>query len=135
MKVKYFLAKSEPNAYSIDDLYNDGVTWWDGVHNYSAILTIKSWKIGDKVFFYRSVENPAIVGLMEVVSDPVFDTLDERKISWKAQVRYIQKYQIPVTLKEIKSIDKFSSFTLVTNSRLSVMACTEEFVSYVTTHN
>ena len=128
---KYFLAKSEPSSYSIDDLVEDGVTWWDGVHNYQAINVIKSWNVGDKVFFYRSLKEPAVVGLMEVISNPIFDTLDKQKISWKAQCKILEVFEEPVKLKEIKSSGRFDSFILVRNSRLSVMACTQEFVSYV----
>ena len=128
---KYFLAKSEPSSYSIDDLVEDGVTWWDGVHNYQAINVIKSWNVGDKIFFYRSLKEPAVVGLMEVISNPIFDTLDKQKISWKAQCKILEVFEEPVKLKEIKSSGRFDSFILVRNSRLSVMACTQEFVSYV----
>jgi predicted RNA-binding protein with PUA-like domain len=129
--MQYFLAKSEPNSYSIDDLQNDEITWWDGVHNYLAINTIKSWKVGDKVFFYRSLTEPAVVGLMEVISDPIFDANDSRKISWKAQCKFLSKFDNPITLSSIKSNPKFEKYTLVTNSRLSVMCCTKDFTDYI----
>jgi predicted RNA-binding protein with PUA-like domain len=128
---RYFLAKSEPNSYSIDDLENDEITWWDGVRNYQAILVIKSWKIGDRVLFYRSLNSPAVVGMMEVVTLPIFDTDDERKISWKAQVKFITKFENEVSLKTIKESDKFSSFILIRNSRLSTMACPNDFIDYI----
>jgi predicted RNA-binding protein with PUA-like domain len=131
MSIKYFLAKSEPKSYSIDDLVEDTITWWDGVHNYQAINVIKSWNIGDKVFFYRSLKEPAVVGIMEVISNPIFDTQDQRKISWKAQCKLVEVFEEPVLLKDIKNSGRFDSFILIRNSRLSVMACTEQFTSFV----
>ena len=135
MQKHYFLAKSELTSYSIDDLMNDKTTWWDGVHNYQAINTIKSWKIGDIIFFYHSNKDPAIVGIMEVVSLPQFDLLDIRKISWKAEVKFLQKFKNPISLKEIKNSNKFPTFALMKNSRLSVMACPHYFVDYVLDKN
>ena len=132
---KYFLAKSEPNSYSIEDLENDNITWWDGVHNYSALITIKSWKIGDQIYFYRSLKEPAVVGLMEVISEPIFDVDDIRQISYKAQVKFISKFENPIYLKQIKESNLFQTFALVKNSRLSVMACTNEFCEYIDRHN
>jgi predicted RNA-binding protein with PUA-like domain len=131
MSFKYFLAKSEPNSYSIEDLVEDQITWWDGVHNYQAINVIKSWNVGDKVFFYRSQKEPAVVGLMEVISNPIFDTQDLRKISWKAQCKIVEVFEEPVKLKDIKETGKFDSFILLRNSRLSVMACTEQFTNFI----
>lgn len=135
MQKHYFLAKSEINSYSIDNLANDKTTYWDGVHNYQAINTIKSWKIGDIIFFYHSNKDPAIVGIMEVVSLPQFDLLDIRKISWKAEVKFLQKFKNPISLKEIKNSNKFPTFALMKNSRLSVMACPQDFVDYVLDKN
>ena len=135
MQKHYFLAKSEINSYSIDNLANDKTTYWDGVHNYQAINTIKSWKIGDIIFFYHSNKDPAIVGIMEVVSLPQFDLLDIRKISWKAEDKFLQKFKNPISLKEIKNSNKFPTFALMKNSRLSVMACPQDFVDYVLDKN
>lgn len=131
MQKHYFLAKSELTSYSIDDLMNDKTTWWDGVHNYQAINTIKSWKIGDIIFFYHSNKKPAIVGTMQVISLPEFDVLDVRKISWKAQVKFLEKFENPVTLDQIKNSNRFQTFALIGNSRLSVMACPQDFVDYI----
>lgn len=128
---RFFLAKSEPESYSIEDLEKEAITWWDGVRNYTAIIVIKSWKIGDYVFFYRSVRTPAIVGIMKVISLPIFDTNDERGISWKAQLELVAKFDRELTLKEIKASGLFNDFMLVRNSRLSTMACNTEFVNYV----
>jgi predicted RNA-binding protein with PUA-like domain len=129
--IRYFLAKSEPSSYSILDLEKEGETWWDGVHNFQAINVIKSLRIGDLVFFYQSVTNPSIVGLMEVSSTPEKDLLDKRKISWKAKMIYKETFVEPLSLKEIKTNPKFKDFILVRNSRLSFMACTQDFVDFV----
>jgi predicted RNA-binding protein with PUA-like domain len=129
----YFLAKTEPTAFSIDDLEREGVTTWDGVHSHQAINFIKSWEIGDKVFIYHSVGQASIVGLGEVVSKPEKDLNDERNISWYAKVKFVRKYpanQI-ITLRQVKETGKFSDFFLVKQGRLSVMLCPSDFVEWV----
>lgn len=127
----YFIAKSEPSSYSIDDLQNETVTVWDGVKNYQAINVIKSWKIGDLVFFYRSVTNPAIVGLMKVITFPIKDENDSRGISWHAKLEFVEKFNNEISLKAIKSNPQFSDLPLVRQSRLSTMACHSNLVKYI----
>ena len=78
----YFLAKTDPESYSIDDLERDGTTEWDGVRNPTAINAIKQMRPGDKVFIYHSQGETAIVGLAEVVSEPRADANDAT--SWVA---------------------------------------------------
>ena len=131
--MKYFLAKTEPGAYSIEDLEREGVTRWDGVHNHQAINVIKSWSIGDRVFIYHSMGQARIVGLGEVVTKPHKDEQDERGISWLADIRYIRTYPEDrrVSLKEVKESGMFTDFALVRQSRLSVMECPEEFVKWL----
>jgi len=130
----YYLAKSEPSTYSIDDLEKDKVTPWDGVHNYQAINFIKEWRVGDFVFIYHSMGEAAIAGLAEVVSEPTKDENDPRDISWVADLKFLKKYPPTrrVSLKDVKASGKFDDFWLVKNPRLSVMKCTEEFVQWVT---
>lgn len=131
--MKYFLAKSEPSSYSIDDLKREGVTRWDGVRNYQAINVIKSWKTGDAVFIYHSVGEARIVGLAKVVSEPRPDEKDERGISWLADLEFVREYpeEQKVTLKEVKATEMFQDFALVRQSRLSTMECTPEFVKWL----
>lgn len=131
--MKYFLAKSEPSTYSIDDLKREGVTPWDGVHNYQAINVIKSWKPGDSVFIYHSMGEARIVGLAKVVSEPRPDENDERGISWLADLEFVREYpeDQKVTLKEVKATEMFQDFALVRQSRLSTMECTPEFVKWL----
>ncbi|MBC7471789.1 MAG: EVE domain-containing protein [candidate division SR1 bacterium] len=129
----YFLAKTEPSAFSIDDLEREGITKWDGVHSHQAINFIKNWKIGDKVFIYHSTGHSSIVGLGEVVSKPEKDTNDERNISWFAKVKFVCKYPEGkyISLKQVKESGKFNDFYLVKQSRLSVMECPDNFVSWL----
>ncbi len=133
----YFLAKTDPETYSINDLQRDGETIWDGVHNYQAINYIKSWKIGDRVFLYHSQDEKKIVGLMEVVGEPYKDLHDKRNISWVAKVRFRSRLpeEKQVSLKEIKESGLFSDFLLVTHSRLSVMPCPPDFITWMDRKN
>lgn len=128
----YFLAKTDPLTYSLEDLKKDGTTTWDGVHNYQAINVIKSWRIGDLVYIYHSQGEASIVGLAKVISTPRKDNNDKKGISWVADLKYILSYskKQSVSLKEIKSSGLFNDFALVKQSRLSTMACPTEFVAW-----
>jgi predicted RNA-binding protein with PUA-like domain len=129
----YYLAKTDPETFSIQDFEKEKITTWDGVHNYQAINCIKQWKIGDMVYVYHSMGKACIVGLSKVVSEPVKDENDKRGISWKADLEIIESYPESkyVTLKEIKNTGLFDDFALIRQSRLSVMACTPEFINWV----
>lgn len=131
--MQYFLAKTDPETYSIDDFAADGVTVWDGVHSYAAILAIKSWKIGDLVYIYHSQGEKSIAGLAEVVGEPYKDPYDIRCISWAAKLKYRETYPVHsrITLKMIKDSGLFADFALVKQSRLSTMACPESFVRWM----
>jgi predicted RNA-binding protein with PUA-like domain len=131
-KPRYFLAKSEPGSYSIDDLEKDKVTPWDGVHNYQAINFIKEWKPGDFVFIYHSMGEAAIAGLGKVINEPRKDENDPRDISWLADIEFIEKYpkEQRINLKQIKATGMFPDFHLIRNSRLSVMPCPDDFVKW-----
>jgi predicted RNA-binding protein with PUA-like domain len=130
---RYFLAKSDPETYSLEDFKNEGETNWDGVHNYAALLVIKSWQPGDLVLIYHSQGENAIVGISEVISDPVKDDKDPRGISWYARLRFIREFDVDkkVTLREIKATGLFLDFGLVRQSRLSTMACPVEFIEWL----
>ena len=97
----YFLAKTDPGTYSLDDLKKDGMTEWDGVRNPTAVNFIKTMKPGDRVIIYHSQGEFAVVGLAEVASDPRPDKNDAT--SWVADFVYLRHAKKPVTLKEIKS--------------------------------
>jgi predicted RNA-binding protein with PUA-like domain len=129
----YFLAKTDPDTYSIDDFIKEKVTLWDGVHNYQAVNVIKSWKPGDYVFIYHSMGQAKIVGLSKVVDEPRPDENDPRKISWFANLELVRTYpeDQQVSLKEVKASGKFDDFALVRQSRLSTMACPKKFVDWL----
>ena len=132
----YWLMKSEPDAYSIDDLERDQVEPWDGIRNYQARNFMRDdMKIGDKVFFYHSNAKPiAIVGTMEVASEPYpdhtqFDPkskyFDEKSSEedprWQlVDVKFIQKFDNPVTREAMKEVPELEEMLIFKRSRLSI---------------
>ncbi|MBS1832362.1 MAG: EVE domain-containing protein [Acidobacteria bacterium] len=127
--MKWFLAKSEPDVYSIDRLEHDKQTLWDGVKNPQAVRAILSMAKGDRIFFYHSGGVSAIVGVAEVVTDGRPDPKNEK--SAVADVKFVAKIDPPVTLKEIKESHLFDDWALVRQSRLSTMEAPEAFVKWV----
>jgi predicted RNA-binding protein with PUA-like domain len=125
----YFLAKTDPDTYSIDDLKRDGQTEWDGVRNPAAVNAIKSMKPGDKVIIYHSQGQSAVVGLAEVVSAPRPDENDAK--SWVADFKYLKHAKKLVTLREIKESHEFDDFVLVRQGRLSTMPAPGEFWTWL----
>jgi predicted RNA-binding protein with PUA-like domain len=125
----YFLAKTDPGTYSIDDLERDGTTEWDGVRNPAAVNAIKSMKPGDKVFIYHSQGEAAIVGLAEVVSKPRPDENDAK--SWVADFKFIRRVKKPITLREIKESHEFDDWLLVRQGRLSTMEAPASFNAWL----
>jgi predicted RNA-binding protein with PUA-like domain len=121
----YFLAKTDPETYSIDDLERDGTTAWDGVRNPTAVNAIKTMKPGDTVIIYHSQNDKAVVGLAKVVSQPRPDKNDER--SWVADFQYVRRAKRPITLREIKESHEFDDWALVRQGRLSTMSAPAEF--------
>lgn len=127
--MKWFLAKSEPDVYSIDRLEHDKQTLWDGVKNPQAVRAILSMAKGDRIFFYHSGGVSAIVGVAEIVTDGRPDPKNEK--SAVADVKFVAKIDPPVTLKEIKESHLFDDWALVRQSRLSTMEAPEAFVKWV----
>jgi predicted RNA-binding protein with PUA-like domain len=125
----YFLAKTDPETYSIDDLQRDGTTEWDGVRNPTAVNAIKTMKPGDTVIIYHSQGQAAVVGLARVVSEPRPDPKDAK--SWVADFKYLKHAKKLVTLKEIKESHKFDDWLLVRQGRLSTMAAPEAFWKWI----
>ena len=107
----YWLMKSEPSAYSWQDLVRDGGTMWDGVRNNAARLHLRAMKAGDQAFFYHSMDERAVVGIMKLTKVPV------------EPVRPLAK---PVTLAQIKAEPKLAKMELIRQSRLSVAPVREE---------
>jgi predicted RNA-binding protein with PUA-like domain len=121
----YFLAKTDPETYSIDDLKRDGTTEWDGVRNPAAVNAIKSMNPGDTVIIYHSQGQAAVVGLAQVVSVPRPDANDAK--SWVADFTYIAHAKRQVTLREIKESHEFDDWLLVRQGRLSTMEAPAAF--------
>ena len=125
----YFLAKTEPASYSIDDLKRDKQTSWDGVRNPQAVKAIRSMKPKDRVFVYHSGGQSAIVGLAEVVSEARADPRDDK--SAVVELRYLTHLDPPTTLGDVKSSGLFADWALVRQSRLSTMSAPDSFVEWV----
>jgi predicted RNA-binding protein with PUA-like domain len=131
--MKYYLAKSEPTVFSIEDFEKEETTKWDGVRNYAALIFLKQMEIGDRVFIYHSNGEAQIVGLGEVVKKAVKDHTDQRGISWYPIFKYVNTFpkEIRVGLKEAKESGMFADFALVRQSRLSVMEVPMTFVEWL----
>ena len=117
----YWLIKSEPGAWSWDDQVRDGVTYWDGVRNYQAANNMKAMRIGDRVFFYHSVNEKRIVGIVEVVREYYPDHTDASGRFGMVDVKAVMPMTKPVTLADIKGEPKLHDLALVRQSRLSVL--------------
>ncbi len=125
----YFLAKTDPKAYSIDDLARDKTTVWDGVRSAAALLAIRAMHTGDEVLIYHSQGEAAIVGLARVVSEPRVDPNDPK--SWVVDMTFERKLTEPVTLHEIKESHLFDDWALVRQGRLSTMSVPENVVVWL----
>ena len=119
----YWLMKSEPSSYGWDDLVRDGGTEWDGVRNNAARLHLKTMKKGDEAFFYHSMSDKAVVGIMRIAREAQPDPKDPDWVSVRVEpVRPIG----PVTLGEIKAEPKLAKMELIRQSRLSVSPVRED---------
>jgi predicted RNA-binding protein with PUA-like domain len=127
--IRYFLAKSEPSVYSIDDLKRDKKTTWDGVTNPQAVRAIKDMQPGDRVFFYHSGGVSSIVGLAQVLTAARPDPKNPK--SAVVDLEFLFTLDAPVTLAEIKQSKKFDDWALVRQSRLSTMLVPDKFVAWV----
>ena len=121
--MKYWLLKSEPDVWSIDQQKKVGIKGvpWDGVRNYQAANNLKSMKKGDLCFFYHSNIGKEIVGIVEVVKEHYLDRTDQSGRFVAVTVKFVKKFKKPVTLKEIKKSKELSHLSLIKQSRLSVM--------------
>ena len=121
--MKYWLMKSEPNVWSIDQQKKEGLkgSMWDGVRNYQAANNLKKMKIKDLCFFYHSNIGKEIVGIIEVTKEAFIDPSDKKKRFFAVQIKFRNKLKKPVTLENIKKDKKLKHLSLVKQSRLSVM--------------
>ena len=123
MGKRYFLMKSEPNVWSINQQKKAGTKGapWDGVRNYQAARNLKSMRKGDLCFFYHSNIGKEIVGIVEVVKEAFLDITDKDARFVAVQVKFKEKLKRGVTLEEIKKNKDLSHLPLIRQSRLSVM--------------
>ena len=126
---RYYLAKTEPSVYSIDDLKRDKKTVWDGVVNPQAVRAIKDMQPGDRVFIYHSGGVSAIVGLALVLSPGRPDPKNPK--SAVVDLEFLSELDTPVTLAEVKQSKLFDDWALVRQGRLSTMLVPEKFVDWL----
>jgi predicted RNA-binding protein with PUA-like domain len=121
-----WLFKEEPTHYGYDQLVADGGTQWSGVKNPLAQKHLRSVKRGDRIFYYHTGDEKAIVGIAKATRDAYPDPDDESGRSAVVDIAPIRKLKRPVTLKEVKADRAFKDFPLVRSSRLSVMPVSDE---------
>ena len=119
--MKYWLLKSEPDAWSWDNQVKEGASMWDGVRNYQARNNLKKMKKNDLCFFYHSVTEKSIVGIVKVVKEYYPDPTDKTGRFVVVDVKATKKLKNPVSLDQIKENNKLKDIALVKQSRLSVM--------------
>ena len=119
--MNYWLLKSEPSTWSWDDQSKVKKEMWDGVRNYQARNNLMKMKKGDLCFFYHSVNEKSIVGIVEIVKESYPDPTDKIGRFVVVDVKAIKKLKNPVTLGKIKQNKKLQNIALVKQSRLSVM--------------
>ena len=123
MKRNYWLLKSEPDVWSIEQQKKAGSKGasWDGVRNYQAAKNLKLMRKGDQCFFYHSNIGKEIVGIIEVIKEAYLDETDQTGRFVAVTVKFIKKLGKPITLENIKKNKELSHLSLVKQSRLSVM--------------
>ena len=122
--MQYWLLKSEPDVWSIDQQKNAGIkgATWDGVRNYQAANNLKNMKKGDLCFFYHSNIGKEIVGIVKIIEEFYLDKTDKTGRFVAVTVQFKDKFKKPVKLENIKKIKELSHLALIKQSRLSVMS-------------
>jgi predicted RNA-binding protein with PUA-like domain len=131
--MNYFLAKTDPETYSIDDFERERRTVWNGVTNPQAVRVIREMRPGDRVFIYHSGGASSVVGMAVVKSQPRDDAANSK--SAVVDLEFAGRLESPVTLAEIKQSGKFDDWSLVRQGRLSTMAAPEKFVAWMRDRN
>ena len=123
MKRSYWLVKSEPDVWSIDQQIKTGAkgATWDGVRNYQAANNLKKMQKGDLCFFYHSNIGKEIVGIVEVIKTAFPDKTDKKGRFVAVQIKFKEKLKKPISLEMIKKTKEISHLPLIKQSRLSVM--------------
>ena len=119
--MKYWLLKSEPSTWSWDDQIKENIAMWDGVRNYQARSNLMSMRVNDLCFFYHSVNEKKIVGIVSITKEHYTDPTDKTKKFVAVDVKTKKTLKNPITLKQIKKEKKLSHLALVKQGRLSVM--------------
>jgi len=127
--MSYFLAKTDPETYSIDDFEREHRTAWDGVTNAQAVRAIRSMRPGDRVFIYHSGGASSVVGMSIVRSEPRDDPKNPK--SAIVDLEFAGRLEPPLTLAEIRQSGKFDDWALVRQGRLSTMSAPEKFVAWM----
>ena len=127
--MNYFLAKTDPETYSIENLEKERKTVWDGVRNPQALRAIREMRPGDRVFIYHSMGDAAILGLAGVISEPRPDPKNPKLTV--VELEFLTRFDPPRTLREIKESHLFDDWSLVRQSRLSTMGVPEAFVQWM----
>ena len=117
-----WLFKEEQSNYSYDNLVRDGRTSWTGVRNPVAQRNLRSVKKGDKIFFYHTGDEKAVVGICRAAGDAYVDPADKTGKLYAVDVEPVKKLKTPVTLASVKADKRFADFPLTRIPRLSVMA-------------
>jgi predicted RNA-binding protein with PUA-like domain len=124
--MSYWLVKSEPSAYSWEQLEKDGQTVWSGVRNYAARLHLRAMKKGDQVLFYHSNEGLAIVGIAKVIKEAYQDPTSNDEAWVAVDIKPYKRLKNPVSLPQIKNEKRLADMALVRIGRLSVQPVTEK---------
>ena len=121
--MKYWLLKSEPDVWSIEQQMKAGSkgAMWDGVRNYQAANNLKKMKVGDLCFFYHSNIGKEIVGIVKVIKEAFIDPTDKMKKFVAVRVKFEKKFEKPISLENIKKIKHLYRLPLIKQRRLSVM--------------
>jgi predicted RNA-binding protein with PUA-like domain len=125
----FFLAKTDPETYSVAQFAAEKQTLWDGVTNAQAVAVIRSMRLHDRVWIYHSMGQSAIVGLAKVISAPQPDPNNPK--SAVVRLEFLKPVDPPVTLHDIKSSGLFAGWALIRQSRLSTMAAPPEFQDWI----
>lgn len=133
--MNYWLIKTEPGTWSWADQKKHQVTHWDGVRNYQAANNLKAMKVGDQCFFYHSVSEKSIVGVVEVIKEAYPDPTDETGRFVMVDVKYLKDINKPVSLETVKKDPQLSKIALVKQSRLSVMPVTPDEWKVILEHS
>ncbi len=129
--MRHWLIKSEPSAYSWNNLLHDTIGTWDGVRNFQARNNLRAMKEGDLCLFYHSVTEKAVVGICHVVAEHFPDPSDPTG-TWSAvKVAPLETFPKPVDLATLKADESLANFALLRQSRLSVVPATAEEFNHI----